>query len=215
MAHFTVSFKKPGDYKKNMEVLRAGVAAKQGGIFRLAGGATVHQVTIQGKSGSAPVLMLRASDLYIIGFRNAQGSFYFKDDSPGGDATELLIGCSYTKAKCIGVLRDLGHKDATGKRAAADLQAAIDWMDAHDGAAVNDAGRVNLGLIVYAVSEALRFNNIFQRIQDILGSNKGFTFAEFADFVLNWEKGSQGKRGDKLKDMNVSDIHDALLVWKL
>jgi hypothetical protein len=147
----------------------------------------LHDITVKA-NGAQVTLFLNEADLYLFGFRNAQGSFRFNDKAVPG-ATALPIGCSYTAANCISVLRDRTSGAATANRNLASISGAIANLSAYNGGPVTGA---DLGLMCYFISESFRFRNIFHRMVRVVKNGAAFTFVEFADWVTNWANLSGG-----------------------
>lgn len=160
------------------------------------GSHAVHKVLVKCDDHKV-TLVLQESDLYMLGFINSHGTFRFSDH-PGGEGSTLLpIGSSYTKPLCISILRGGDVQYRVLKRA--DIISAIITLSGYTaGTDVKELMKISLGIMAYMISEALRFKNMFQKMSFVLKSGGGFTFAEFAEYVKNWQSISNGQIGGQI-----------------
>jgi hypothetical protein len=154
---------------------------------RNTGANVLHDVILKGGANQI-TLIINEADLYIFGFRNANGTFRFADKAILG-SVPLPIGCSYTAATGLGVLRDRQAGVAIAPRSLASVNHAIQSLSLYNGGPVNAA---DLAAMCYFISEALRFKPIFQKMVRVVKQGSSFTFAEFADWVTNWANISGG-----------------------
>lgn len=181
------------DYANGMNLLLAGVTDPRpaGGRMARSASTVIEEVTVTDGSHSV-TLLLQVSDLYIIGFENDHGTFRFNDHVAHG-ATTLPIGCSYTASGAVGILRESGSLIETSERSQASIVSAIIQLSGYQpGGGVDIGMKKNLGIMMYLISEALRFKSIRTKMEAVLSYIGSFSFAEFRAWVTNWAALSAG-----------------------
>ncbi len=144
-------------------------------------------------TGAAQITMLvKESGLYCKGFRNGNGTFYFKDENNG--ANELRFGCSYVGSNSLGIFTDGGTDIAKKPRAKKDIVQSVTTLAAFAGG--NDLHlKEHLATMVFCVSEAIRFTIVYDRIVEVCkGNGATFNFRDLRAYVQNWSELSSGGR---------------------
>jgi hypothetical protein len=128
--------------------------------------------------GPSCKLLLRHSDLYIIGFENDRGQvFGFKEDGPTGPATRIMLGSNYTDLSLSSKRENISRKT---------LSEAIAAFAKHRGEKGRDL-EVPLLSMTLLVSESLRFKSVNERMRCIAaGSGASTQFARWQDTVTAW-----------------------------
>lgn len=135
-------------------------------------------------------MLIRESGLYTKGFRNAQGTWYFKGD--GDNANELKFSCSYVGSGSIGIFTEADGDDAKRLRTKANIIESVRALSSFAGG--NDLNlKIPLATMVFVVSEAIRFTIVYDRIVETCKGQGGtFSFKELKDYVQNWQSLSGG-----------------------
>lgn len=133
--------------------------------------------------------IIAESSLYVKGFSNAQGSFYFKGDN--GGKNELKFGCNYSDPNGLGILSG-GSNEGKTSRARKDIVNALDTLSQFAGG--NDlALKVPLAIVAHYVSEAIRFTTIYHVFVNVMKRGATFTFADLQCYTQYWEDLSSDK----------------------
>ena len=153
--------------------------------------ASTATVTVRVISGTNEVtLVLAESGLYIKGFTNAHGTYYFKADPAPVGGTMLSFGCSYIGTKSLGIYEDATVK--TTARSKISIDQAIRDLSAFAGGTDN-ALKVPLAILVMLVSESIRFTVVYDRMVEVCkGAGRTYTFADFQKWVQAWKSISEG-----------------------
>lgn len=181
-------------YPQDMRALAPLVTdPKPGGrrVQRVASTATVD-VNVVASGNSSVTMIIQESGLYVKGFRNPFGSFYFNGANNG--SSELKFGCSYVGSYSLGIFND-DLTEAKKSRAKKDLVSAVATLAAFQGGTnANDLHlKIPLTLMVFAISEAVRFTIVYDRIVETCkGAGGTFSFFELKDYVQNWSDLSVG-----------------------
>lgn len=182
-------------YPQDMRALAPLVTdAKPGGrrVQRTSSTATAD-VTVIGSPEASVTMIVQESGLYVKGFRNQHGSFYF--NGANGGSNELKFGCSYVGSYSLGIFND-DLTEAKKLRSKKDLVAAVTALAGFQGGAnANDLHlKVPLTLMVFAISEAIRFTIVYDRIVEACkGAGGTFSFYELRNYVQNWSALSAGE----------------------
>ncbi|HVY62538.1 MAG TPA: ribosome-inactivating family protein [Planctomycetota bacterium] len=182
-------------YPESMKGIIGNIADKDGQIHKCRNPSVkIHEIEVKGGDDKVSVYV-REENLYLVAFKNANGTFCFKGDTghaPAG-ATELNQSCSYTAADGIGIFRAPATENA--ERDGGAVISAVARVAAHSGKDLTSDEKVALGILVYAISEALRFKKVYQKFDAVCRQGKKFKFVEFKDLVTNWHNicGGEGQ----------------------
>lgn len=182
------------NYRNDLPILTQGVTAVRANGKRTQNAAStqMHTITIS-SSGSQVILHLQESGLYIKGFTNSAGTiYYFKEDGVV-TGNRLSFSCGYVGTNSIGIFNSNPQDllDQSANRGRASLDQAIRDLAAHAGGTDN-ALKLKLAMLVFLTSESIRFGIIYKKMWKVCAYESEFTFAEFKDYVQNWETISSG-----------------------
>lgn len=178
-------------YAADMRALAAAVTDAKPGARRVQRTASTQIVDVDVRSGTSQVtVLLQESGLYVKGFRNAQGTWFFKGSN--GGANELKFSCSYVGSNSLGIYVDTAADACTRQRDRGNLNAAITTLSRFAGG--NDlALKVPLTTMAFIVSEAIRFTNVYYHVTQCCASKGTFSFLDLKEYVQNWQDISEGK----------------------
>ena len=205
MANYTLGL---DSYLSDMKGIAPNICDNVNGVRKCRSGSdVVHTISLSNGIGHTITVYMGEAQFYIYGFSNASGVFRFKDkviDTQAG-AKNLGIGCAYVGTQSLGILNDGGQ--ATSERSRESLVSAVKTLASHSGGDAEPL-KVPLALVVFLVSESLRFAKIIMRMHAVLtyGKTPTFTFKEFADLVQNWAAISSGQNlppGTTLTDVAI------------
>jgi hypothetical protein len=150
---------------------------------------TMVDVVVTWQGGVSVTMLLREGGLYIKGFRNAHGTYYFKEDPAPIGGTMLSFGCSYIGTNSIGIYE---HPVDSGTHERAALEGAVRKLEAYAGGM--DSGlKVACALMVMLISESIRFKYVAKKMTKICDyTGPGLQFADVKDYVQNWQSMSTG-----------------------
>ncbi len=180
-------------YAQTMRVLARAVTTVGANGFRVqnTGSMTVHDVGVF-QGANRVTLKIQESGLYVKGFSNANGTYYFKTDPVTVGGTPLKFSCSYIGSNSIGIYVDSDDKVCKEQRSKKQIVDAITALAAFAGG--NDLHlKVPLAIMVMLVSESIRFTVVYDRMVEICkGAGVSFSFKEFQKWVQAWEDISTG-----------------------
>jgi hypothetical protein len=178
-------------YPADMRALAAAVTDAQPGARRVQRTASTQIVDVDVISGTSRVtVLLQESGLYVKGFRNANGAWYFKGSN--GGANELKFSCSYVGSNSLEVFSDPTSDTCTRQRGRVNLDAAITTLSLFRGG--NDLDlKTPLATMAFIVSEAIRFTNVYYHVTQCCAYKATFSFLDLKDYVQNWQAISEGK----------------------
>lgn len=150
---------------------------------------TMVDVVVTWNGGASVTMLLREGGLYIKGFRNAQGTYYFKEDPAPIGGTMLSFSCSYVGTKSIGIYE---HPEDNGTYDRGALEGTVRKLSEYAGG-VDNGLRVSCALMVMLISESLRFKYVAKKMTKICDyTGPGLQFANVKDYVQNWQSMSTG-----------------------
>lgn len=182
-------------YRQDLRVLANGLTDPNPGglgaprIQRIASTAVAEVELTAG--GSKIVVTIEESGLYVKGFRNEHGSFWFKGTNNG--SSELRFNCSYSDPDGIAIFSGSANADARRNRhSRATIEGAVAELAAFRGG--NDLRlKVPMGLLAFVLSEAVRFTYVYYKVGEVSRSNDAFfTFAQYQVYLQNWKDMSHG-----------------------
>lgn len=180
-------------YSETMRVLARAITnvGTDGRRVQRTGSTASHEVRVNSGLNAVTMIVLEGG-LYVKGFRNAHGTFFFKTDPPTLGGTALRFGCSYVGSNSIGIYVDSGDAVCKQKRQKQDITNAIILLSQFQGG--NDlALKVPLAIMVLLISESIRFTIVYDRMVEVCkGTHKQFSFLEFQKWVQAWEDISTG-----------------------
>ncbi|SFG17918.1 Ribosome inactivating protein [Novosphingobium sp. CF614] len=185
-----------GNYAADMRVLANGVTDDNAGLSsaprrRRAGSTDTADIQVFFGTRSI-VATIRESDLYVIGFRNAEGRpFFFK--GMNGGSQELRFNCSYTDSDGMALFMQGPSKDARTPHNRQSIVKALGMLaDFRGGKDVHLI--VGMALLAFMVSEAIRFTYIHHQVR-ITCSDDAMTFAlaDYEIYMKNWAALSKGE----------------------
>lgn len=199
MYHMGLSFTSESDYSRGLHILRQIVFAGRERHRNLFGNRAPSSELIDLRfdvSGCEVSLLIRVSNLYFIGVKNAQATFYFKDLSPGRLIdNQVLLGFG-------GNYNDLGKFVSLPRLEQAAFVSAVEaasrWTKAKPPSnVVKDRSGQNqrspdarhLLRLLLATSEAARFPNIGLTVANALRGQRDspLTLAQIDQLVNDWE----------------------------
>ncbi len=193
MANFTIELDK---YSGMMKALIGRITALDGQKRVVnADSSATHDVTLSFDGGLADgkvTLVLKESNLYILGFKNSAGTEYRFKDFPMSGAQTLAIGSHYTKANCISILRDESASIATSQRSRQSIEQAIRVLASYQGGSVLDTEKAAFGMMTFVLSESIRFKTLYQKMCRVMNDGETFSFGSFKPYVCYWEDLSAG-----------------------
>ncbi len=209
MAEHSVSFDSRSSYRSTLDVLHRAVTVRGWPRRVDAGSRVVHVVTVRRRSAAA-VVHLRASDLYVIGFRTSAGASYCFSDAVGsfnpGAVAPLALASGYTGnvRSDLAILCDPYDKRPWG---ASDIDRAFQTLGGYRGRGTDEL-HMPLGIMAFCISEALRFKLIFHAVQSVLAERSSaasnLRFGQFRSlFSGGWKDLSGGKHDTRI-------LHDQL-----
>ncbi len=198
MYYMGFSFRSVTDYWRGLRGLREIVRAGREREDRQATGsgtvASTEMIKLRFDSPSEVSLLIRVSDVYVIGVENAEATFYFSDSGPGRliDNQVLLgFGGHY---KYLGEFVSLGSLEKPKFEAA--VQAASRWTRANPpsslikdrGGQKQSADARHLLTLILGTSEAARFPDIGVTVANALFGRRDrpLTLAQIDRLVNRW-----------------------------
>lgn len=178
----------PQDIKALTTLVTDVNVATAGRRIQRTGSAVIHDVTVLSGNNQV-VLLLQEGGLYIKGFRNAQGTYRFKGELPT-TGNHLSFSCSYIGTNSIGIYEDENVK--TQARSKNSIDQAIRDLAAYNGG-VDNTLRVPLALLVFLISESIRFTVVYDKMVEVCkGNGATYTFAQLQKWVQSWQSISDG-----------------------
>ena len=206
MANFNVNL---ANYRADLPALTQGVTAVRANGKRTQNAASTQMHNVFVISGGSQVsLQLREGGLYIKGFTNSAGTAYLFKEHEQNSGNRLSFTCSYVGTQSIGIFNSDTQNllDAAMDRSVASLDQAVRDLAAFTGGTDN-ALKIKLALLVFLISESIRFGIIYKKMWKVCEGASTFTFAEFKDYVQNWEAISLGT------NMPVGTNQERLYTW--
>lgn len=178
-------------YAADMRALAAIVTDAKPGARRVQRTASIESADVDVKSGASQVtVLLQESGLYVKGFRNTHGTWYFKNSN--GGANELKFSCSYVGSNSLEIFTNPNSDTCTRQRNRGNLDAAITTLSLFRGG--NDLElKVPLATMAFIISEAIRFTNVYYHVTQCCTYKGTFSFLDLKDYVQNWQGISEGR----------------------
>ncbi len=198
-------------YAADIKALRAKLSKGGTTITGAADGTGAEIVYVKGGADTLEVL-IRKFDLYVLGFRGkgAANWYVFTPDEAETSFLDKNLGESKTVGKdknrpgppkwfpaaridigSGGNYNTLGAFDKYKYYAGAEIIKAVGALCAFKGKGTEfDASAAVI--LIFAISEAMRFDSVCKAIDTAVGGGDGFSPDEFKDKVTNWEAAKVG-----------------------
>ena len=150
---------------------------------------TIVEVTVTSNNLSVTML-IQESGLYIKGFRNDNGRWYFKGEDLG--ASQLKFTCSYVGSGSIGIFADSTNAETGRDRNRGNIDQAVRALSTFAGG--NDLDlKIPLATMAFLLSESIRFSIVLDHMTRACDYSGTFSFADLQAYVQNWGDLSAGK----------------------
>lgn len=184
-------------YKEFIEKIREEVSKEdEGHRVVKSDSSEIHEIKVTDKNSSlTATLILREKDLYILGFKNKDGTqFLFRVDEE--DVTlgsvQLPFTGGYVSTSSLGIYSTNGSTENNHNISSAICKVSKYAGDSQD---VPDL-KNSLAVLIHLVSEATRFNSVFESFQKLIEFGQDdeevkCSFSSNRDVVQKWEKLSE------------------------
>lgn len=151
----------------------------------------MHNVRVVSGTNNV-TLILQESGLYIKGFQNDNGTFYFKTNPATIGGKALSFSCSYVGSNSMGIYEIGSDAVKTTQRSKHSINQAIIDLAAFNGGTDNGL-KVPLALMVMLISESIRFTVVYDLMVEVCkGAGKTYCFKDVQTWVQAWQGISVG-----------------------